>query len=195
MTYTFNIVRELDNNNNMNYFVFDSFNTCLGNFTNISLACDFIHAYLEKFKRIYASRSFGNIDKQIKEILKYKTELPIIKEYELDFISEITYSKINSSEKNKAKFLPTGDFEFSTTAIILSKEIKLVFDENSINETHWLLLKKYVIKNLKSDNESLGKIKTDLASYLSEEDLSLYFPSLFTKNELKNNLSQKKLSK
>lgn len=195
MEYTFKIVKELDKNNNESYFVFDSFNTCLGIFTNIFLACDLIHAYLKNLTKIHSSSSFGNVEKQLKEISNYKTELTPIKEYELDFITEITYSKIKSLEKNKEKFLPTGNCEFSTTAITLSKEIKLVFDEVNIDKVHWLFLKENVLKKLQADNESLGKIKTDLALYLSEKELSLYFSSLFTKIDITKEHKLKKNSK
>ena len=53
MEYTFNIFEKTDEENRKHFFVFDSFNTCLGYFNNIDLAYGLINIYLRYLEEIY----------------------------------------------------------------------------------------------------------------------------------------------
>ena len=73
MKYIVNI-KETNDVNNKIYYVFDSFGTVLGIFTNISLAYDLIISCFEDIENTYKEGPLNNVKKQIDEALRKKKQ-------------------------------------------------------------------------------------------------------------------------
>ncbi|WP_174412678.1 hypothetical protein, partial [Enterobacter hormaechei] len=137
MEYTFNIFEKTDEKNRNHYFVFDSFNTCLGYFNNIDLAYGLINTYLKYLEEIYKDSPHFDLEKQIVQV---SDEIKKQNNKEIDdliCIEEIITSLFYIEKNKKKEFLFTEKCKlFSTIPTLLNKNFTVVFDSEDIKSLH-----------------------------------------------------------
>ncbi|EAZ6873877.1 hypothetical protein C4968_17685 [Salmonella enterica subsp. enterica serovar Newport] len=189
MEYTFNIFEETDEKNHNHYLVFDSFNTCLGYFNNIDLAYGLINIYLRYLEEIYEDSTHFKLKRQIAQVSD------VIKKQNNKKLDEIVYidgiiTSLHYIEINKEKeFLFTEKHKlFSTIPTLLNeKNFKLVFSSEDINTLHKRFLST-LIEEKYTNGSMVETLKNALSDKFEENDLANYFPFLFQKNEIDNEL-------
>ncbi|EID6992276.1 hypothetical protein I5504_01340 [Citrobacter koseri] len=184
MEYTFNIFEKTDEKNCNHYFVFDSFNTCLGYFNNIDLAYGLINIYLKYLEEIYKDSPHFELEKQIVQV---SDEIKKQNNKELDdlvCIEEIITS-LFYIEKNKEKeFLFTEKSKlFSTIPTLLNKNFTVVFDSEDIKRLHKQFLST-LIKRKYAKGSTVETLKNALSDKFEEKELANYFPFLIQENEV-----------
>ncbi|MFB9084789.1 hypothetical protein ACFFW8_00995 [Erwinia tracheiphila] len=184
MEYTFNIFEKTDEKNSNHYFVFDSFNTCLGYFNNIDLAYGLINTYLRYLEEIYKDSPHFELEQQIVQV---SDEIKKQNNKELDdlvCIEEIITS-LFYIEKNKEKeFLFTEECKlFSTIPTLLNKNFTVVFDSEDIKRLHKQFLST-LIKRKYAKGSTVETLKNALSDKFEENELANYFPFLIQENEV-----------
>ncbi|HFS8262548.1 TPA: hypothetical protein ACH2J0_002602 [Enterobacter hormaechei] len=184
MEYTFNIFEKTYEKNCNHYFVFDSFNTCLGYFNNIDLAYGLINIYLKYLEEIYKDSPHFELEKQIVQV---SDEIKKQNNKELDdlvCIEEIITS-LFYIEKNKEKefLFPEKCKLFSTIPTLLNKNFTVVFDSEDIKRLHKQFLST-LIKRKYAKGSTVETLKNALSDKFEENELANYFPFLIQENEV-----------
>ena len=198
MEYTFNIFEKTDEKNRNHYFVFDSFNTCLGYFNNIDLAYGLINTYLKYLEEIYKDSPHFDLEKQIVQV---SDEIKKQNNKELDelvCIEEITTSLFYIEKNKKKEFLFTEKCKlFSTIPTLLNKNFTVVFDSEDIKSLHKQFLST-LIKRKYANGSTVETLKNALSDKFEEKELANYFPFLIQENEVDDKsiklMKQSKLS-
>lgn len=176
MDYTFNIVENTDKKNQKSYQVFDSFNTFLGSFKEISLAYDLIKSYLKYFESVY-SDSYGNVEKRLNEVEHNKKNLEGINLNTFSIIDEVTNSLLSARKNNNKENSPSENKAvFSTSSISLNDHFKYVFDEPSINEVHKELLSEIINDIDIHEDYPSESLRKQLLKTFKDDEITSYFP-------------------
>lgn len=174
MNYILNI-KEIIDGNKKSYYVFDSFGTFLGIFTNILLAYDLIIACCEDLENTYKVGELSNFKKQIDEALNKKNDLKLTDCENIKLIDEMIHSmKKISGEVDEYE----GTLIFHTTPITLDGEFLPVFDKDNINKVYWTLLKKANNNKFNSDERALAHLKKKSLETLTESEFLRFFSPL-----------------
>lgn len=198
MEYTFNIFEKTDEKNRNHYFVFDSFNTCLGYFNNIDLAYGLINTYLKYLEEIYKDSPHFDLEKQIVQV---SDEIKKQNNKEIDdliCIEEIITSLFYIEKNKKKEFLFTEKCKlFSTIPTLLNKNFTVVFDSEDIKSLHKQFLST-LIKRKYANGSTVETLKNALSDKFEEKELANYFPFLIQENEVDDKsiklMKQSKLS-
>ncbi|MGM8464564.1 hypothetical protein [Enterobacter cloacae] len=198
MEYTFNIFEKTDEKNHNHYFVFDSFNTCLGYFNNIDLAYGLINTYLKYLEEIYKDSPHFDLEKQIVQV---SDEIKKQNNKEIDdliCIEEIITSLFYIEKNKKKEFLFTEKCKlFSTIPTLLNKNFTVVFDSEDIKSLHKQFLST-LIKRKYANGSTVETLKNALSDKFEEKELANYFPFLIQENEVDDKsiklMKQSKLS-
>lgn len=198
MEYTFNIFEKPDEKNRNHYFVFDSFNTCLGYFNNIDLAYGLINTYLKYLEEIYKDSPHFDLEKQIVQV---SDEIKKQNNKEIDdliCIEEIITSLFYIEKNKKKEFLFTEKCKlFSTIPTLLNKNFTVVFDSEDIKSLHKQFLST-LIKRKYANGSTVETLKNALSDKFEEKELANYFPFLIQENEVDDKsiklMKQSKLS-
>ncbi|WP_170949859.1 hypothetical protein, partial [Enterobacter hormaechei] len=196
--YTFNIFEKTDEKNRNHYFVFDSFNTCLGYFNNIDLAYGLINTYLKNLEEIYKDSPHFDIEKQIVQV---SDEIKKQNNKEIDdliCIEEIITYMFYIEKNKKKEFLFTEKCKlFSTIPTLLNKNFTVVFDSEDIKSLHKQFLST-LIKRKYANGSTVETLKNALSDKFEEKELANYFPFLIQENEVDDKsiklMKQSKLS-
>ena len=184
MEYTFNIFEKTDEKNRNHYFVFDSFNTCLGYFNNIDLAYGLINTYLKYLEEIYKDSPHFDLEKQIVQV---SDEIKKQNNKEIDdliCIEEIITSLFYIEKNKKKEFLFTEKCKlFSTIPTLLNKNFTVVFDSEDIKSLHKQFLST-LIKRKYANGSTVETLKNALSDKFEEKELANYFPFLIQENEV-----------
>lgn len=176
MNYTFNIVENTDKKNQKSYHVFDSFNTFLGSFNEISLAYDLIKSYLKYFESVYAV-SYGNVEKQLKEVEHNKNNLKLINLNTFSIVDEVTNSLLSARKhNNEENSFSENKSVFSTSSISLNDHFKCVFKESSINEVHKKLLSDIIANIDIHEDYPSESLRKQLLKTFKDDEITSYFP-------------------
>ncbi|OZP14225.1 hypothetical protein CG699_03865 [Escherichia coli] len=198
MEYTFNNFEKTDEKNRNHYFVFDSFNTCLGYFNNIDLAYGLINTYLKYLEEIYKDSPHFDLEKQIVQV---SDEIKKQNNKEIDdliCIEEIITSLFYIEKNKKKEFLFTEKCKlFSTIPTLLNKNFTVVFDSEDIKSLHKQFLST-LIKRKYANGSTVETLKNALSDKFEEKELANYFPFLIQENEVDDKsiklMKQSKLS-
>lgn len=184
MEYTFNIFEKTDEENRKHFFVFDSFNTCLGYFNNIDLAYGLINIYLRYLEEIYEDSSHFKLEQQIVQV---SDEIKKQNNKELDelvCIEEITTSLLYIEENKEKEFLFTEKYKlFSTMPTLLNKNFTVIFDYEDIKILHKQFIST-LIERKYAKGSTVETLKNALSDKFEEKELANYFPFLIQENEV-----------
>lgn len=184
MEYTFNIFEKTDEKKCKHYFVFDSFNTCLGYFNNIDLAYGLINTYFRDLEKTYKDSPHFKLEQQIEQVPDKIKKQNNKKIDELVCIDEITTSLLYIEKNKEKEFLFTEECKlFSTTPTLLNKNFTVVFNNEDINRLHKQFLST-LIEGKYANGSIVETLKNALSDKFEEKDLANYFPFLIQKNEV-----------
>lgn len=171
------------------YFVFDSFNTCLGYFNNIDLAYGLINTYLRDLEETYEDSPHFKLERQIEQVSDKLKKQNNKKPDELTCIEEITTSLLYIEKNKEKEFLFTEECKFfSTMPTLLNKNFTVVLKGEDINRLHKQFLST-LIEGKYAKCKTAEALKNALSDKFEEKELANYFPFLFQKTKWMMNQS------
>ncbi|MBA0181723.1 hypothetical protein H0251_19080 [Pectobacterium carotovorum] len=168
--YLLKISKFYDSNNEVRYYISDSFGTCLGSTSSVEVAFSLASEYAKEIIDIYyKNKKYDKCDMLKK--MESDIEKHINEKNEIDYIEEICTSIKITKNKNKLNLSK----DISTISFELSKNINCVFSQDEIKNHHSnLLYSKLIDKNIAESitppkNKELNQLFPELVNHINEQ--------------------------
>ncbi|QQA74587.1 hypothetical protein [Pectobacterium parmentieri] len=184
--YSLSISTFRDSNDNIGYYVFDSFGVCIGYASSLELAHSLIINYIEHLIKIYngSMNLLENID-HIKTKIHNDNKI----EYVNDILRSFEEALINATTCIKKEEIEKFSFQLNNK---LSTEF--IFNTDDVTEIHRDMISKLLDEEIK--NEEKEKIKKHILSYTKKyEDSTFMRDIIYIFQENKLNLINEKKNK